>query len=1064
MAYKLKLKNKLFIFWFGSLISTLLLIGLLFQYMLTELYRENAEKEISQAFNTLKGQIQDRMSRTQQLAKHFASREEIGASLNLISNYEDINNYQAILFDVEKRSLATQVGQFIQSNGLDYAFLHDDESKLTAMAIRSNDVITLIHTSYENGDRKFMQSKLGDDDYALMSAMPDEVMGIHRTFQNSTLSSRLISVDGKLQIESIANVSLGSNEQSQGMASVHFVDVLDDSFFSNVLTRFNVEFRLDFPEELPTGAKDPASELDLDNNASVKWVPYSSGEHFVGKVLVPLDSSKNALLTINQQKSSLFSALSLFINAMLIAVGFVVFILAPLGILYLQKIITTPLAQLVDGIRSLRRIGSDKEINTDSQDELSFLADSAKTMTQEIADRESELRESEARVRLIMDSAAESIYGIDFGGSCTFVNQACLDMLGYSDSAELLGVNMHDLIHHTYPDGTPYPIESSYIYRALKEESGTHNDQEVLWRKNGSFFAAEYWSHPIFREEKCLGAVVTFLDITQRKKAEDLQKNYQVELEKQVAERTAELEKKAADLVQATNLKSEFLANMSHELRTPMNSIIGFTGRVIKKSADKLEPRQLSNLHTVERNAHHLLGLINGLLDLSKIEAGKMEAHAESFELAPLIYEVFSLTGSMLEEKPIELITDLSEDSIILNTDSIKLKQILVNLVSNAMKFTHEGSITISAERLSVVSGADPRISIRVIDTGVGMDDSAIQYIFEAFRQVDGSMTRKVGGTGLGLAIVRSFTDLLGGAITVESEEGVGTQFELVIPTILNDEEVEQPGVEGDFGYRLLPHVDEIRDGRQPILCIDDDPEALELLREYLTDERYRVVTANGGEEGLALAKEVNPFAITLDILMPSKDGWSVLSDLKDCKETRDIPVFVISGMGNKKLAYRLGAIDYMQKPFNPDHLIDGINHLTLGNIKTALLIDDDPLVRNLIEQFLDDTDITSEFAVDGIDALSKLESMADDLPEIIMLDLMMPGMGGFELLEKIHENPAWSAIPIIVITAKSLGEEEHDYLLSHVTSILPKDELSSKQVLKQLGLAMKSLTKNTGT
>lgn len=507
----------------------------------------------------------------------------------------------------------------------------------------------------------------------------------------------------------------------------------------------------------------------------------------------------------------------------------------------------------------------------------------------------------------------------------------------------------------------------------------------------------------------------------------------------------------------SAQLKSEFLANMSHELRTPMNSIIGFTGRVIKKASDKLEPRQLENLRTVERNAHHLLDLINGLLDLSKIEAGKMEAHVESFEIAALVNEVFNLTRSMLDDKSIELKTDLPAEVLEMKTDYTKLKQILINLVSNAIKFTNQGSITIAVECLSSEHVHDSRVAIRVIDTGVGMDDNSLRYIFDAFHQVDGSMSRQAGGTGLGLAIVRSFTELLQGAITVESEEGVGTRFELVIPIELNQRE-------GEIEPLRRPDLEKYEGERYTILCIDDDPEALELLREYLTDEGYRLVSARSGEEGLALAKEIIPFAITLDIQMPSRDGWSVLSDLKDCEKTRDIPVFVISGMDNRKLAYQLGAIDYMQKPFNPDHLIEGIYDLALGQIKSALLVDDDPAVRELMRQILGDTDITCEFAVDGIDALSKLESMADDLPEIIMLDLMMPGMDGFELLEKIHENPAWSAIPIIVITAKSLGEKEHDYLLSHVTSILHKEGLSSECVLKELGSAMKNLAKSTGT
>lgn len=611
----------------------------------------------------------------------------------------------------------------------------------------------------------------------------------------------------------------------------------------------------------------------------------------------------------------------------LVSNGIKTFVVAIFMYLVVVKLVTRHLFKIAEFAKG-RNVGQldsklqlDRKVDAKNTDEFDLVVTAINDMQQNLRGSIENLHESEARVRLIMDSAAESIYGIDIRGNCTFVNQACLDILGFNDSAELIGANMHDLIHHSYPGGEPYPAKSSYIYRALKDEKGTHTDQEVLWCKDGSCFPAEYWSHPIFKEGNCIGAVVTFLDITQRKKAEDLQKNYQVELEQQVRERTAELEKKAADLVRATQLKSEFLANMSHELRTPMNSIIGFTGRVIKKSADKLEPRQLNNLHTVARSAHHLLGLINGLLDLSKIEAGKMEAHAESFELAALIHEVFSLTESIPDGKLIELKTELPTEDIRLNTDNVKLKQILINLVGNAIKFTQEGSITIEAEQLPTETDDDPRIAIRVIDTGVGMDESVLQYIFDAFRQVDGSMTRKVGGTGLGLAIVRSFTDLLGGTISVESEVGVGTRFELVIPVNLNQ-------VAGEIDLPQLLDSQRYDGEQRTILCIDDEAEARELLRGYLSDEGYQVVMARSGAEGLALAIQIKPFAITLDIQMPSRDGWSVLEELKSAENTRDIPVLVISIMDNQALGYRLGAFDYIQKPIDPDRLIRSIENL----------------------------------------------------------------------------------------------------------------------------------------
>ena len=534
------------------------------------------------------------------------------------------------------------------------------------------------------------------------------------------------------------------------------------------------------------------------------------------------------------------------------------------------------------------------------------------------------------------------------------------------------------------------------------------------------------------------------------KKSEELQKNYQATLEQQVSERTQELEKKADQLQRATRLKSEFLANMSHELRTPMNSIIGFTSRVIKKASEQLNERQLNNLHTVERNGRHLLSLINSMLDLSKIEAGKMDVHAEVFDLTSLVKDVCNLTQTMLENKNVQLIVDIPEDGIKLNTDNIKLKQVLINLVSNAIKFTNEGSVIVSAELQN--KETEPKVAIRVTDTGVGMNEESLQYVFDAFRQVDGSLTRKIGGTGLGLAIVRSFSELLKGSVMVESEEGVGTTFEVVIPVSLNDSESDNYTAKPD-----LPIPQNYSNETPTILCIDDEAEVLELISGYLSDDGYQVVTSMDPEEAMALAKELKPLAITLDIMMPHKDGWSVLSDLKSSEETRNIPVFIISFLDNKALGYQLGAFDYLQKPVEPERLINGIKRLSQKQMQSALIVDDDQEARELMCDILTDEGIKCETAVDGKDALSYLKK-ASELPEIILLDLMMPVMDGFELLRQMQENTKWADIPVIIVTAKTIEEHEQDFLQPRVASILSKEGLTSEKVLKQLTTSIKRL------
>jgi len=657
------------------------------------------------------------------------------------------------------------------------------------------------------------------------------------------------------------------------------------------------------------------------------------------------------------------------------------------------------------------------------------------------------IKSNQRLIQGLMDDLKSMVGIMQPDGKISFINNMPLELAGVSRD-EIIELNLSDC---------PWFItnkETNQQLKALckKVAQGETVNQDIQFQTKNHNIWMELGIYPVLDDDgNVIQMVFEGVDISQRKETEALQKNHRLELEQQVYERTTQLEQKAIELQRANQLKSEFLANMSHELRTPMNSIIGFTGRVIKKASDDLDARQLKNLHTVERNAHHLLGLINGLLDLSKIEAGKMEAHAEIFDFAPLAREVFSLTQSMLNGKPIELKVDLADGDIKLNTDNIKLKQVLINLVSNAIKFTEEGSITIAVKLLN--GNAEPRIAIRVIDTGVGMDEEALQYIFDAFRQVDAALTRKVGGTGLGLAIVRSFTQLLRGKVDVKSELGKGTSFEIVLPVNLNRAD--------NATARVPEKVVNIRDksGAEEltVLCIDDEPDTLELLRGFLNDEGYQVITASSGEQGLMLAKQFRPFAITLDILMPHKDGWSIICELKADKETRHIPVIIISFLDNQSLGYQLGAFDYMQKPIESQRLAESIQRLSHDKLKHALVIDDDPEARDLICQVLQDADIHCQVAADGNQGILHLESTAMQLPELILLDLMMPGMDGFEMLTELQKVPEWAAIPVIIVTAKTLEEHELQFLRPKVASILLKEGLTSEKVLEQLGVAIKS-------
>jgi len=517
------------------------------------------------------------------------------------------------------------------------------------------------------------------------------------------------------------------------------------------------------------------------------------------------------------------------------------------------------------------------------------------------------------------------------------------------------------------------------------------------------------------------------------------------ELEDKVRERTRELE--AANLeLQAANakireadrLKSEFLANMSHELRTPMNAIIGFTRLVRRKSADILPLKQLENLEKVETSANQLLRLINDILDLSKIEAGKMGVSIMPFHLAPLVDACFATVEPMVKEGKVRLLKDVPDDLSEVLSDQDKLKQIIINLLSNALKFTEQGEVKLAATL------ENASLKITVSDTGIGIPADALGYIFDEFRQADGSSTRKHGGTGLGLSITRKLAHLLGGKIDVQSVEGLGSTFTVTIPLAREDVEAQaEKMLQENVG---LPSAE--MKGRKLLLAIDDDPNVLSLLRQNLEEEGYYVVGALNAEEGTRKARELRPFAVTLDILMPQKDGWGVLSDLKADPATRDIPIIVLSIIDNKELGFSLGAFDYLLKPFDKEAILAALKRIQGIPAKRVLLVDDDPAAVELLTQILRDEGYQVSGTYSGEEALRALEASPQD---IILLDLLMPGMDGFEVIQRVKANPRLRAIPIIVVTAKDLTDAECGFLCQSVDRIIQKAGLAGETLMKDV-------------
>jgi signal transduction histidine kinase/CheY-like chemotaxis protein len=389
------------------------------------------------------------------------------------------------------------------------------------------------------------------------------------------------------------------------------------------------------------------------------------------------------------------------------------------------------------------------------------------------------------------------------------------------------------------------------------------------------------------------------------------------DLENKVEERTRELQEINRRLEAASRHKSEFLANMSHELRTPLNAIIGFTRLVMRRSKEVLPAKQYENLEKINLSADQLLLLINDVLDLSKVEAGKMDVRPVSFQLESMIDICLRTVEPMIKPEQIQLAKELEPDLPQLVTDQDKLEQIVMNLLSNAIKFTETGTITVRARRYG------DRVSLAVTDPGIGIPEDARELIFEEFRQVDSSSTRRHGGTGLGLSISRHFARLLGGDITVQSRLGRGSTFTLSIPIRYEHE----PSAPAEAPAVALKPTVSAHHGKV-MLAIDDDPDAIYLLRENLGDAGYRVVGALGGDEGLEKARTLRPFAITLDLLMAHRNGWDVLRDLKADPVTMGIPVIVISVVDNKESAYRLGAFDYLVKPFDREAILRALERI----------------------------------------------------------------------------------------------------------------------------------------
>ena len=527
-------------------------------------------------------------------------------------------------------------------------------------------------------------------------------------------------------------------------------------------------------------------------------------------------------------------------------------------------------------------------------------------------------------------------------------------------------------------------------------------------------------------------------------------------LDRRVMERTAELTAANEELVQsqrelavardqaleATQAKSEFLANMSHELRTPLNAIIGYS-EMLQEEAEGLNQQDfIPDLERIHGAGTHLLTLINDILDLSRVEAGRMELYLETFSISDMVQDVVGVIQPLVEKNSNTLEVHCEDDIGSMRADMTKVRQTLFNLLSNACKFSEGGTISVDVTR-KTEDGVD-RVSFRVADTGIGMTPEQMGRLFQPFSQADASTSRRYGGTGLGLAVSRSFCQMMHGDITVESEAGVGSTFTFTLPIEAVDPKVELEPVREEPGSALAAK------GASTVLVIDDDPVARDLMKRYLSgQDDFQVEVASGGEEGLRLARELRPDVITLDVLMPSMDGWAVLSALKADPDLADIPVIVLTIVDDKNLGYMLGASDYMIKPVDRERLITVLNKYRRDSLPgSVLLVEDEAETRRMMCRMLEGEGWTVAEAENG---RVGLERVAASRPDIILLDLMMPEMDGFEFMEELVKCEEWRTIPVVVVTARDISAEDRLRLNGYVGKIIQKGSNSREELLQEV-------------
>ncbi|MFA4901325.1 MAG: response regulator [Desulfobaccales bacterium] len=642
---------------------------------------------------------------------------------------------------------------------------------------------------------------------------------------------------------------------------------------------------------------------------------------------------------------------------------------------------------------------------------------------------EEQLRWTEESFRLMVESVTDyAIVMLDPEGRVVSWNAGAERIKGYS-AEEIVGQHFSRF----YPQED---IQSGKPQRDLDvvAAKGQFGDEGWRVRQDGSTF----WANVVFTAIRDQGGNLRGFAMLTRDLTEPM--------------KIAATLTKAKDAADAANqAKSAFLATMSHELRTPMNAILGYSEILMEDAQEKGQEDLIPDLQKIHASGNHLLSLINNILDLSKIEAGKMDLFLESFGISRVIEDVVSTIKPLVEKNANTLQVHCAADLGTMHADLTKVRQSLFNLLSNACKFTENGTITLEASR-ELIGGVD-WIKFSVSDTGIGMAPDQMEKLFQPFVQGDASTSRKFGGTGLGMTITHRFCQMMGGEISTISDHGAGTTFTIRLPARVK----AQPPAAAPLNE--LPEQMESAD-LSTVLVIEDDPATRDLLKRFLSKDGFRVQTVSEGEEGLRLARELQPDVITLDVMMPGRDGWAVLTELKADPALADIPVVMLTFVDNKNLGYALGASDYLTKPIQRKRLLAVLEkyrrHPQPGPV---LVVEDDPDTREILRRLLKKEGCQVIEAENGRVAIERL---AESQPMLILLDLMMPEMDGFQFIDRVHQHKSWRTIPIVVVTAKDLTKADRVRLNGYVQEIIRKDACPRDELLAEVSELVKSCLKKS--